>query len=219
MIHREAEGDLICAAEFATGKILITATSCKGSYLYNRWSAAEIACRDWIFRRWLLRIPTITVQHFTVAVDHADTTTGILQNAPITTNYYEVCDDQSNRGFQKTGTCVSALFPESKGFWYEMANGGNNDLMRLAGLKECGVCCGVRKKMAIKMRTSQQEMAKEHNLTFITIRDLQDYIRIHEKHVKEEVAKPPNAVRWFKMYGYNNDITGESIIWHWSKVI
>ena len=61
------------------------------------------------------------------------------------------------------------------------------------------------------MRTSQLwEMAKEHNLTFITIRDLQDYIRIHEKHVKEEaVANLPTQYGDFKMYGYINDITGE----------
>ena len=48
------------------------------------------------------------------------------------------------------------------------------------------------------------------NLTFITIRDLQDYIRIHEKHVKEEaVANLPTQYGDFKMYGYINDITGE----------
>ena len=61
------------------------------------------------------------------------------------------------------------------------------------------------------MRTPQLwELAKEHNLTFITIRDLQDYIRIHEKHVKEEAAANlPTQYGDFKMYGYINDITGE----------
>ena len=83
--------------------------------------------------------------------------------------------------------------------------------MRLAGLKECGVCCEVMKEDGTMMRTSQLwEMAKEHNLTFITIRDLQDYIRIHEKHVKEEAAANlPTQYGDFKMYGYINDITGE----------
>ena len=85
------------------------------------------------------------------------------------------------------------------------------DLMRLAGLKECGVCCEVMKDDGTMMRTSQLwELAKEHGLTFITIRDLQDYIRIHEKHVKEEaVAALPTQYGDFKMYGYINDITGE----------
>lgn len=51
---------------------------------------------------------------------------------------------------------------------------------------------------------------KEHNLTFITIRDLQDYMRIHEKHVKEEaVADLPTQYGDFRLHGYINDITGE----------
>ena len=70
------------------------------------------------------------------------------------------------------------------------------DLMRLAGLKECGVCCEVMKEDGTMMRTSQLwEMAKEHNLTFITIRDLQDYIRIHEKHVKAKSEKKPKSAK------------------------
>ena len=61
------------------------------------------------------------------------------------------------------------------------------------------------------MRTPQLwELAKEHNLTFITIRDLQDYMRIHEKHVKEEaVADLPTQYGDFRLHGYINDITGE----------
>ena len=70
-----------------------------------------------------------------------------------------------------------------------MRNGhteATTDLVRLAGLKECGVCCEIMKEDGTMMRTPQLwELAKEHNLTFITIRDLQDYMRIHEKHVKE----------------------------------
>ena len=55
-----------------------------------------------------------------------------------------------------------------------------------------------------------RELAKEHNLTFITIRDLQDYMRIHEKHVKEEaVAELPTQYGDFRLHGYINDITGE----------
>ena len=57
--------------------------------------------------------------------------------------------------------------------------------------------------------------------------DLQDYIRIHEKHVKEEaVANLPTQYGDFKMYGYINDITGAvsythlfySSDFHWSAL-
>ena len=55
------------------------------------------------------------------------------------------------------------------------------DLMRLAGLKECGVCCEIMKEDGTMMRTPQLwELAKSMILTFVTIRDLQDYMRIHE---------------------------------------
>ncbi|MBQ5430972.1 MAG: GTP cyclohydrolase II, partial [Lachnospiraceae bacterium] len=54
------------------------------------------------------------------------------------------------------------------------------------------------------------KMAKEYDITFITIADLKDYCRIHEKHVHQEAsAKMPTAHGSFQMYGYVNDITGE----------
>ena len=47
-------------------------------------------------------------------------------------------------------------------------------------------------------------------MKFITIRELQDYIRVHEKHVvREAVADLPTAYGHFKLNGYINEITGE----------
>jgi 3,4-dihydroxy 2-butanone 4-phosphate synthase/GTP cyclohydrolase II len=54
-----------------------------------------------------------------------------------------------------------------------------------------------------------QELSKELNLTFITIKDLQDYCRTHEKHLmREACAKMPTEYGQFQIYGYVNDITG-----------
>ena len=72
---RENEGDLICAAEFATREnINFMATYAKG--LICTPMSAEIAAR--------LNFPPMVAENtdnhstaFTVAVDHADTTTGI----------------------------------------------------------------------------------------------------------------------------------------------
>lgn len=85
------------------------------------------------------------------------------------------------------------------------------DLMRLAGLKECGVCCEVMDDDGTMMRSEKlKKLATEHNLVFITIKDLQNYCRIHEKHVIKEVgAKLPTEYGEFDIYGYINDITGE----------
>ncbi len=85
------------------------------------------------------------------------------------------------------------------------------DLMRLAGLKECGLCCEIMAEDGTMMRTPELwKVAKEHNLKFITIHDLQNYCRRHEKHVHcEAAANLPTPYGEFKVYGYVNDITGE----------
>ena len=85
------------------------------------------------------------------------------------------------------------------------------DLMRLAGLKECGVCCEIMENDGTMMRTPNLwKMAKEHGLKFITIKDLQNYCRIHEKHVVcQACADMPTQYGHFRIYGYINDITGE----------
>ena len=61
------------------------------------------------------------------------------------------------------------------------------------------------------MRTENLwKLAKKYDLKFITIKDLQDYCRIHEKHVvREACAKMPTQYGEFQIYGYVNDITGE----------
>lgn len=61
------------------------------------------------------------------------------------------------------------------------------------------------------MRTSELlEKATEWNIKVITIKDLQDYCRRHDKHIRKEAeAKLPTAYGEFKICGYVNDITGE----------
>ena len=53
-------------------------------------------------------------------------------------------------------------------------------------------------------------MAKKFGFKYITIKDLQDYLRVNEKHVvREAKAKMPTEYGDFDIYGYINDITGE----------
>jgi 3,4-dihydroxy 2-butanone 4-phosphate synthase/GTP cyclohydrolase II len=61
------------------------------------------------------------------------------------------------------------------------------------------------------MRTPELwELADKYDLKFITIHDLQDYIRIHEEHVvREAEAALPTQYGDFRMFGFINDITGE----------
>jgi len=188
---RENEGDMICAAEFATQKnINFMATYAKG--LICTPMSEEISER--------LNFPPMVAENtdnhstaFTVAIDHVDTTTGISATERAFTIMKCVDENSKPTDFRRPGH-VFPLIARRGGVL--VRNGhteATTDLMRLAGLKECGVCCEVMKEDGNMMRTPELwEMAKKHNLTFITIKDLQDYIRINEKHVKEEaVAAPP----------------------------
>ena len=85
------------------------------------------------------------------------------------------------------------------------------DLMRLAGLKQCGLCCEIMADDGTMMRTpSLWELADKYNLKFITIHDLQNYCRRNEKHViREAEAKMPTRFGEFRIFGYVNDLTGE----------
>lgn len=48
------------------------------------------------------------------------------------------------------------------------------DLLRLAGLKECGLCCEVMREDGTMMRTPELiELAKKYDMKFITIKGLQ----------------------------------------------
>lgn len=50
------------------------------------------------------------------------------------------------------------------------------DLCRLAGLKECGLCCEIMREDGTMMRTKElSKLAERFNMKFITIKDLQNY--------------------------------------------
>lgn len=85
------------------------------------------------------------------------------------------------------------------------------DLMRLAGLKECGLCCEIMKEDGTMMRTTQLlELAEEHGLTMISIQALQDYRKKHEKLVEQVTkTKMPTKYGEFTAYGYRNLLNGE----------
>lgn len=206
---RENEGDLICAAEFAT-QDNINFMACRGKGLICTPMSAEIAIK--------LGLPPMVAENtdnhhtaFTVSIDHADTTTGI--SAAERSYTMMKCADETTRpeDLRRPGH-VFPLIAKKGGV---LVRGGHTeatvDLMRLAGLKECGVCCEIMEDDGTMMRTPNLwKMAKEHGLKFITIKDLQNYCRIHEKHVVcEACADMPTKYGHFRIYGYVNDITGE----------
>lgn len=85
------------------------------------------------------------------------------------------------------------------------------DLCRLAGLKECGLCCEVMGDDGTMMKTSElMKFAEKFNLKYITIKDLQHYRKIHDKLVEQKtVVNMPTKYGLFKAYGYVDKLTGE----------
>lgn len=206
---RENEGDMICAGEFATKEnINFMASHAKG--LICTPMSAKVAAR--------LGLPQMVAENtdnhstaFTVSIDHMDTSTGISA-AERSHTIIKCADPSSNpQDFRRPGH----VFPlVSRRGGVLVRNGHTEatvDLMRLAGLQECGVCCEVMEEDGTMMRTPNLwKLADKYGLKFITIKELQDYCRIHEKHVLREArAKLPTQYGQFNICGYVNDITGE----------
>ncbi len=206
---RENEGDLICAAEHVTTQMLnFMATHGKG--LICTPMSAQLAQK--------LQLPQMvrdnTDNHhtaFTVSVDHVDTTTGISAVERALTCRKLVEDDTKPEDLRRPGH----VFPLTARFGGVLERAGHTeatvDLCRLAGLKECGLCCEVMSDDGTMMRSKElQKLAKEYDLCFITIKDLQDYKRRYEQHMMRQAsAKLPTDFGEFQIYGYVNDITSE----------
>ena len=206
---RENEGDMICAAQFATTEnVNFMAVHAKG--LICTPMSQEAA--DRLGLEQMVKVNTDNHSTaFTVSIDHADTTTGISAEERAYT--CRKCTDPATRpeDLRRPGH----VFPlVSRRGGVLVRNGHTEatvDLCRLAGLKECGLCCEIMEDDGTMMRTPNLwKLAKAHHLKFITIKDLQDYCRIHEKHVvREACAEMPTQYGHFQIHGFVNDITGE----------
>lgn len=206
---RENEGDMICAAEFATQQnVNLMASYAKG--LICMPMSNDIAKRLNLFPM----VAENTDNHetaFTVSIDHKSTTTGISAKERSVTALECINPESRPEDFRRPGH----MFPLISRKGGVLVRNGHTeatvDLCRLAGLKECGLCCEIMDDDGTMMRTPKLwNIAEKFNLKFITIKALQDYLRIHEKHVIQEAkAKLPTEFGDFDIYGYVNDITGE----------
>ena len=206
---RENEGDLICAAEFATTEnVNFMASAAKG--LICMPMSRQICER--------LNLPQMCANNsdnhltaFTVSVDHITTTTGISAVERGITARAIVADDTKPSDFRRPGH----MFPLQARDGGVLVRTGHTeatvDLCRLAGLKECGLCCEIMREDGSMMRTPElHAFARKHDLVIITIADLVAYRRKTEKLVTQvSVAELPTKYGTFKAYGYVNSVTGE----------
>ncbi len=182
--NRENEGDLICAAEHATTENVNFMAK------YGRGLICMPMARSLVEK---LCLPPMVVKNtdnhetaFTVSIDHVDTTTGISAvERGITARK---CIDPNARpeDFRRPGHMFPLQAKDNGVFEREGHTEATVDLMRLAGLKEAGLCCEIMADNGEMMRTPELiSMAEQYNLIFVTIKDLQAYRR------KQEAAALP----------------------------
>lgn len=206
---RENEGDFICAAQFATTEnINFMATHGKG--LICMPMSAEFVEK--------LQIPQMVSKNtdnhetaFTVSIDAANTTTGISAAERSVTAMACVAEDAKPSDFRRPGHMFPLLAKPNGVLEREGHTEATVDLCRLAGLKACGLCCEIMREDGTMMRTPElMELAERFGLTFITIKDLQEYRKCHEKLVDREAAvHMPTKYGDFTAYGYVNRLNGE----------
>lgn len=207
--NRENEGDLICAAEFATTEnVNFMATYAKG--LICMPMSPEIATK--------LNLPQMVSENtdnhetaFTVSVDYKTTTTGISAEERGLTARMCVEESVAATDFRKPGH----MFPlVAKANGVLERNGHTEatvDLMRLAGLKECGLCCEIMREDGTMMRNRElKTFAQRWNIKCISIKDLQEYRKIYDNLVEcVSVTKMPTKYGEFMAYCYINKLNGE----------
>ena len=206
---RENEGDLICAAEFATQQnVNFMASKAKG-----------LICMP-MSRQWCekLGLPQMVEENtdnhstaFTVSIDHVDTTTGISAAERSLTARKTVEEGAKPQDFRRPGH----MFPLEAREGGVLKRAGHTeatvDLMQLAGLKPAGLCCEIMREDGMMMRTTELLVfAEEYDLTVVTIEALIKYRLERESLVrKKALAKLPTKYGEFMIHGYENILNGE----------
>ena len=207
--ERENEGDFICAAEFvSTENVNFMATYGKG--LICMPMSAEYVEQ--------LHFPQMvsdnTDNHetaFTVSIDHISTSTGISAAERGVTA--RMCAEPDSRpgDFRRPGHMFPLLACGNGVLEREGHTEATVDLLRLAGLRQCGLCCEIMRADGTMMRTAELvELAKRFGIKIFAISDLIAWRKRHEKLV-ERVADVHLPTRYgdFRAIGYINRLNGE----------
>ncbi len=206
---RENEGDLICAAEFATTEN-VNFMAAKARGLICMPMSADIADK----LKFSPMVPVNTDNHetaFTVSVDHKDTTTGISAAERGMTARMIVSDEAQAEDFRRPGH----MFPLVARKGGVLVRGGHTeatvDLLKLAGLKACGLCCEIMADDGTMMRKAELEkFADENDLVMISIAQIREYRKVYDTIVEcASIAKMPTKYGEFMAHCYVNTITGE----------
>lgn len=206
---RENEGDLICSAQSATTEnVNFMATYAKG--LICMPMSEELATQ-------LMLTPMVeknTDNHetaFTVSIDYKDTTTGISAEERGLTARMCVTDNINPLDFRRPGHMFPLIAKNGGVLERNGHTEATVDLMRLAGLKECGLCCEIMSENGKMMRTSDLiQFAQKYSIPILTIEELQKYRKAFDILVEcVSVVNMPTKYGNFKAHCYINKLNNE----------
>ncbi len=202
--NRENEGDLICAAQFATPDVInFMAKNARG--LICMPISKEIAKKFWLSPM----VAENTDNHetaFTVSIDHVKTSTGISAFDRSLTAMSLVDPKTKAEDFRRPGHMFPLIAKTEGTFVRQGHTEATVDLCRLAGLEQVGLCCEIMSEDGHMARLPEiRELAKKWNLKLICIADLIKYKRTHEKFIERiAAAKLPTKYGNFILYGFKD---------------
>ncbi|MGA4720656.1 bifunctional 3,4-dihydroxy-2-butanone-4-phosphate synthase/GTP cyclohydrolase II [Fictibacillus nanhaiensis] len=201
---RENEGDFVALAEGITPETINFMVT-HGRGLVCTPISEEIAIKLDLSPM----VTTNTDSHgtaFTISVDHISTTTGISAQERAATVRELVNIDSVPSDFKRPGH-IFPLIGKNGGV---LRRAGHTeaaiDLAQMAGSKSAGVICEIMKEDGTMARVPELvELAKQHNMKLITIKDLITYRNKTEQMVKREVEiNLPTEFGDFKAIGFSN---------------
>ncbi len=207
--NRENEGDLICAAQFATPDMInFMAVEARGliciAMTGDRLDELDLP----------LMVTNITDTNqtaFTVSIDagpHLGVTTGISAEDRARTIQVALNPATTPLDLRRPGH----IFPIRAKAGGVLKRAGHTeaavDLSRLAGLYPAGVICEIQNSDGSMARLPQLiEYARTHNLKIISIADLISYRLQHDRLVvRESIAELPTQFGHFKIYAYRHTL-------------
>ncbi|EDP69017.1 Riboflavin biosynthesis protein ribA [Carnobacterium sp. AT7] len=206
---RENEGDIICAAEFATTEnVNFMASYAKGLICMPM---PKSYTKKFALPQMSLNSTDNHGTAFTISVDHVETTTGISAGERSLTAMKLVSDDAKAEDFRRPGH----MFPlEAVDGGVLVRNGHTEatvDLMRLAGLQPVGLCCEIMNEDgSMARRDDLLALADDYDLKIGTIADLIEYRKTQEQVIfRESKALLPTKYGDFDIYAYEHTVTGE----------
>ena len=207
--NRENEGDFICAAQFATPEnINFMAT-------YGRGLICMPMSEKYVKKLNLSQMVSQNTDNhetaFTVSIDHVSTSTGISAADRSITALACVEENAKPEDFRRPGHLFPLLAKKNGVLERNGHTEATVDLCRLAGLKECGLCCEIMKEDGTMMRAEElSKLANRFGIKFISIQDLQTYRKYHDPLVdRVTTVKMPTKYGDFTAYGYVNKLNGE----------